>query len=543
MLTSLTIRTKAILGQAILTVLLVIVSLISYQTLENLQGNTDLFASHLLKAQGVVLNADRDLYQALTAQHEYLQMGTDRSKAQQLRADFDENSQQASDRMAAFLKDMQAYPEVTNRFGNFSNEFDTWKTAALQVFALVDAGQQEAAIKKTTETMPVFQKVRDYYNLGTEQLEAIATKTQEASDQMADSRQLLTIIISVVAVLIGVLFTWLLPKLIISSINLVHDKIEDISQGEGDLVSRIPVVTQDELGALAGSVNQFLNKLQQLIREIQQNANTLDSSTNELRNISVRSEQLTQQQHQQLDGLVTAFTEINHAVRDIAQHAQSAAGQTEEARSNAEHGMDLLQKNVEQSQLLSGSVNEASSMIMKLSEESERITSVLDVIRGIADQTNLLALNAAIEAARAGEQGRGFAVVADEVRTLAGRTQQSTADIQQMISSLKTGVQNAVIAMGKGSQLMDETLVMVNEASAVLSNIQGTISQATDMTFQIAAATEQQSTVIEEINHNLTDMNQGTQQQAKLASQTAAAGHDIASMTQQLRRLLGQFRV
>lgn len=125
MLTSLTIRTKAILGQAILTVLLVIVSLISYQTLENLQGNTDLFASHLLKAQGVVLNADRDLYQALTAQHEYLQMGTDRSKAQQLRADFDENSQQASDRMAAFLKDMQAYPEVTNRFGNFSNEFDT----------------------------------------------------------------------------------------------------------------------------------------------------------------------------------------------------------------------------------------------------------------------------------------------------------------------------------------------------------------------------------------------------------------------------------
>lgn len=543
MLTSLTIRTKIVFGQAILTILLLILSVISYQTLATLQHNTDVFASHLLQAQGVVLNADRDLYQALTAQHEYLQMGANRSNSQKLRADFDENSQQASDRMMSFLSSMSAYPEVTAKFGNFKSDFETWKSAALQVFSLVDAGQQDAAVAKTIATMPVFQKVREYYNLGTDDLEAIATKTQDASNEVANSRQWLTILLSAGAVLIGILLTWQLPKIIINSINLVHDKVEDISRGEGDLVSRIPITSQDELGALAGSVNQFLNKLQTLIREIQQNANTLDVSTNELHDISEQSDRLTQQQRQELDSLVTAFTEINHAVRDIAQHAQSAANQTEEAQRGTQQGIALLQRNVENSQSLSMSVNEASSMIMKLAEESEKITSVLDVIRGIAEQTNLLALNAAIEAARAGEQGRGFAVVADEVRTLASRTQKSTADIQQMISSLKSGVNNAVTAMEKGSSQMADTLEMVNEASNVLNNIQGVISQASDMTFQIAAATEQQSTVIEAINHSLTDLNQATHKQAELATQTSSAGNDIVKMAQRLRKLLGQFRV
>ena len=230
MLTSLTIRTKIVFGQAILTILLLILSVISYQTLATLQHNTDVFASHLLKAQGVVLNADRDLYQALTAQHEYLQMGANRSNSQKLRADFDENSQQASDRMMSFLSSMSAYPEVTAKFGNFKSDFETWKSAALQVFSLVDAGQQDAAVAKTIATMPVFQKVRDYYNLGTDDLEVIATSTQEESSEVANSRQWLTILLSAGAVLIGILLTWQLPKIIINSINLVHDKVEDISR-------------------------------------------------------------------------------------------------------------------------------------------------------------------------------------------------------------------------------------------------------------------------------------------------------------------------
>jgi methyl-accepting chemotaxis protein len=543
MLAALKISTKTALAPIILTGLLLVVSIISYQSFQNLKEKTEIFSQTLLAAEGTVLNADRDLYQALTAQNEYLFINTNPEKSSQIKSDYEENTQQASDRMAKFLSLMQIYPEIAPKFVNFKRDFDLWKNSSSEVIRLVDALEIEQAKSKAQIALGQFKTVREYYNLGTDLTEAISVQTQEETRNIADSKSLSIAVIAVVSIIIGLLLSWFVPRLIISSINLVHDKIEDISKGEGDLVSRIPVETKDELGALAESVNHFLNKLQILIREIKQNAGTLDSSTNELRDISVQSDRLTNAQHHELDNMVTAFTEINHAVRDIAQHAQSAASQTEEAQRGTQHGMALLKRNVENSQQLSVSVNDASKMIMKLAEESERITSVLDVIRGIAEQTNLLALNAAIEAARAGEQGRGFAVVADEVRTLASRTQKSTADIQQMISSLKSGVQNAVVAMEKGSSQMAETLNMVNEASSVLNNIQSVIGNANDMTFQIATATEQQSTVIDSINHSLTDLNQTTQQQTALATKTSTAGRDIATLAQQLQTLLGQFRV
>jgi methyl-accepting chemotaxis protein len=543
MLAALKIRTKTALAPVILTGLLLIVSIISYQSLQTLKKETENFADVLLEAEGTVLNADRDLYQALVAQNEYLFINTQPEKRNDIRSDFEENAQQALDRMNKFLLIMQIYPEIGPQFTNFKRDFDAWKKSSNEVLSLVDQQKIEEAKLTAQNALVQFKAVREYYNLGTDLTEAVAVKTKDEGKKTADEKSLMISMIALISIVVGLLLSWFVPRLIINSINLVHDKIEDISRGEGDLVSRIPVETKDELGALADGVNHFLNKLQILIRQIQQNAGTLDSSTNELRGISAKSDALTNEQHRELDSLVTAFTEINHAVRDIAQHAQSAANQTEEAQRGTQQGMMLLQRNVENSQQLSVSVHDASHMVQKLAEESERITSVLDVIRGIAEQTNLLALNAAIEAARAGEQGRGFAVVADEVRTLASRTQKSTADIQQMISSLKSGVQNAVVAMEKGSNQMAETLGMVNEASSVLSNIQRVIGHANDMTFQIAAATEQQSSVIDSINRSITDMNQTTQQQAALATQTSSTGRDIADLAQQQQKLLGQFRV
>lgn len=543
MLAALKIRTKTALAPVILTGLLLIVSIISYQSLQTLKKETEIFADVLLEAEGTVLNADRDLYQALVAQNEYLFINTQPEKRNDIRSDFEENAQQALDRMNKFLSIMQVYPEIGPQFTNFKRDFDAWKKSSNEVLSLVDQQKIEEAKLTAQNALVQFKAVREYYNLGTDLTEAVAVKTKDEDKKTADEKSLMISMIALISIVVGLLLSWFVPRLIINSINLVHDKIEDISRGEGDLVSRIPVETKDELGALADGVNHLLNKLQILIRQIQQNAGTLDSSTNELRGISAKSDALTNEQHRELDSLVTAFTEINHAVRDIAQHAQSAANQTEEAQRGTQQGMMLLQRNVENSQQLSVSVHDASHMVQKLAEESERITSVLDVIRGIAEQTNLLALNAAIEAARAGEQGRGFAVVADEVRTLASRTQKSTADIQQMISSLKLGVQNAVVAMEKGSNQMAETLGMVNEASSVLSNIQHVIGLANDMTFQIAAATEQQSSVIDSINRSITDMNQTTQQQAALATQTSSTGRDIADLAQQQQKLLGQFRV
>ena len=192
---------------------------------------------------------------------------------------------------------------------------------------------------------------------------------------------------------------------------------------------------------------------------------------------------------------------------------------------------------------LSGSIQDAAKMVSQLADESEKITSVLDVIRGIAEQTNLLALNAAIEAARAGEQGRGFAVVADEVRTLASRTQRSTEDIQQMIASLKQGVQSAVQAMERGSSQMAETLGMADKTRNSLAEIQQMVTQVLDMNFQIASATEEQSSVMDEVNRSVSELNGLTEEAAALSGSVLQTGNDLDALAQQLSGRVRQFKV
>jgi methyl-accepting chemotaxis protein len=542
MLSTLSIRTKISVGLAILTVLLLITSLTSYQTMKELRAENELLSQSLFPAEGVVINADRDLYQALTAQNQYMFINSDPAKRAAIRADFDENAQQALDRMHKYLSYMQNYPAVQEKLRSFETDFNSWKESSLKAFQLMDAGQTAQAQQQAKMTQPLFKTVREYYNTGTDEAENAAQKADADSTQIADNRSFLIVLIAIVSIGIGVLFSWFMPKIIVSSIARINTKVKDISQGTGDLVSRISVDSQDEIGALAKNMNQFLNKLQAMVQEIKQNSGSLAAATTDLNAISQHSEQLSNSQRRQLDGLVASFTEINQAIRDIAQHAQSAATQTDNAQHSTEQGMQLLQRNVDNSQQLSHSVQEAAQMIAQLADESEKITSVLEVIGSIAEQTNLLALNAAIEAARAGEQGRGFAVVADEVRTLASRTQKSTADIQQMIHSLKTGVHNAVIAMDKGTQQMAQTLTMIHDASDVLRTVQTTVTQVNEMNFQIAAATEQQSSVMENINKNLNELEQGAQQQVGFSRKTASSGQHLATVAEQLRNQLDQFR-
>lgn len=543
MLASLSIKLKTTIGLVILTILLLVMTVISYHSLNQLHARNKLFAETLIQAEGLVLNADRDLYQALVALKDYVYINTDPAKNEKIRGDYTENMQQALDRMNQFLSIMKDYPEVTTKLTKFHDDYNQFKELADKMFVLKDANADLDTIRTNSKIeLAQFKVVREHYNAGTDAVEALTQTIAKESDQASSAAKSLLFMIAAISIAVGLVLSWLVPKIIINSIQTLQAKVSDMNQGEGDLMSRIPVHSHDELGKLSGSMNQFLDKLQHLIVDVKNKVGTLDSASAAMNNVAHTAGKLSQDQYHQLDSLVTAFTEINHAVRDIAQHAQSAASQTEDAQKGTQSGMLILQKNVESSQTLSHIIHEASGSIQNLATESERITSVLDVIRGIAEQTNLLALNAAIEAARAGEQGRGFAVVADEVRTLASRTQQSTADIQNMITALKAGVQTSVAAMEKGSAQMDETLNMVSEASHLLSDIQGKINVAHDMTFQIAAATEQQSTVINDINQGITELNSVTQKQSELAGRASDAGNNLVQLTHQLNDALSHFR-
>ena len=538
----LSIRAKAAFGLVLLTLFILTIGSLNYMALEKMQGNTDLFAARLMPAQGVVLNADRDLYQALVAQQQLL-LGGDPQAAAALTKDFAENADQAHERMQNYLKLMSQFPEISSQLGGFESQYRTWRQQAEQVFPLMASGDRAAAMAQHLKQMESFSALRDQYNLAGELDEKLAAALRVRSEEVADSSQIWTLSLLSFSVVVGLLLSYFGPKLIVNSILAVYDKVEDISRGEGDLVSRLPITSQDELGKLARSFNRFLDQLQGLIREVGGDVGQLEVSTGTLRQISTQVGDLSENQRMQLSSLVAAFNEINQAVHEISRHAQLTSDQTHMAQASATQGMSLLSRNVEMNQQLAESLKDASDMVTQLADESEKITSVLDVIRSIADQTNLLALNAAIEAARAGDQGRGFAVVADEVRTLASRTQRSTEDIQLMIGSLKQGVQSAVQSMARGSGQMEETLGMADKTRDALSEIQNLVTQVLDMNFQIASATEEQGAVMDEVNRGVSELNSLTEQAGVLAGSVLQTGRDLDGLAQQLAGRVRRFKV
>lgn len=260
---------------------------------------------------------------------------------------------------------------------------------------------------------------------------------------------------------------------IVRPINAVVDALRDIAEGEGDLTQRLPVNTNDEVGQLSSWLNTFIEKVHKIIADFSITASELNANTEKLSLTAKDTERGVVNQMFEVQQVVNAVREMAAVVNDVAQTTDNA----EQADSETKNGKGVVTRTMLQIEGLAADINVASDVIDKLRQETDSIGSVLDVIRGIAEQTNLLALNAAIEAARAGEQGRGFAVVADEVRTLASRTQTSTQEILEMIERLQAGAHEAVQMMEKGKSQAEETVKQAEEASASLEAItKGVIS-------------------------------------------------------------------
>ncbi len=344
-------------------------------------------------------------------------------------------------------------------------------------------------------------------------------------------------------VLVIAVLMLLFRKLVIKPLRDGSSLMRELASGEGDLTVQLPVPNQDEISALLAGINQFTGKLRAMVQDMVESSQTLSGSAGELTVMMQESESRIEHQQHETSAVAAAITEMASTVHEVARNTANAAEAAQKANDSARSGHSTTEQAVKDINTLVTRIEDTATVINRLNEDADQVGSVLEVIRGIAEQTNLLALNAAIEAARAGEQGRGFAVVADEVRTLAGRTQQSTEEIREIIEKLQNGSVSAVEAMNTAQQSGQQGAQQVHSVAVALNEIRTLVQQINDMNTQIASATEEQSAVAEEISNNIARLNQIGQESAASSAESAQSSVNLAGVAQHLHEVASMFKV
>lgn len=349
--------------------------------------------------------------------------------------------------------------------------------------------------------------------------------------------------IAVAILLVIAVMALVMGRSVVGPARAAARAMRDVAQGDGDLRQRLDVVGRDEIADIAAGFNEFAAKTEHTVICVGQATSQIAAAAEELSAITHSSSEGMDRQRGEIEQVATAVTEMSATIQEIARNAEETAAAAAQADQDARSGGSTVERMVEANQRLAREVERIAESIRHFSQESEAIGGVLDVIRQIAEQTNLLALNAAIEAARAGEQGRGFAVVADEVRSLAGRTQQSTSEIQEMIETLRLGAQGAVSAIQDGETTTRETLEQASHAMTALSRIVDSVTRIRDMSAAVASAAEEQAMVAGEIDRSVVRISDLAEESLESSRQTAVASEELTSLGEGLQQLVGQFKV
>jgi len=377
------------------------------------------------------------------------------------------------------------------------------------------------------------------HNLGTVTVFMDNTSIQEKLSNLALSALLSAILLDVI--LLSALY-FLIKNLVTQPLTEVINALENIARGEGDLTQRLTLKNKGEIGLVTTSFNEFVDKIQVLVKSIQNSVQDTTAVSQAVHLASEETQNILKIQQEETDHVAAAITQMSASTKEIANNVQLTADSAVQVNSDANEVSTIVTESVNSINSLSEQLNDASKVINELESDVQDIASVLDVIRAIAEQTNLLALNAAIEAARAGEQGRGFAVVADEVRALASKTQESTSQIQTTIERLQTGTNSAVKVMEE-SQIKSKTSVANAEKSGEsISSILSSTEQINNMTLQIATAVEQQSMVSEEINNNINQIVSAGNNSLEQLNQVTSSSEKMHVASEKLNELTQQFK-
>jgi len=457
------------------------------------------------------------------------------------RGQMDVRDKELSERIVAYDK-LVTTPEARVLYDQFKTTFAAYRAGIAQSFTLAEQGRRDELIKLLLVDMKTVvdgsgKQLTDLADLFTKQ---VAAESQKSEEHYSNSRMIVILFI-VLAALATVGLAMLLTRSIVKPLGQALSAAQNVARG--DLTQRIESHGDDEVSHLLEALATMQQTLRDTLQGISGSATSLTTAADELNTVTRGSTEGLQQQNHEIEQAATAVNEMTTAVEEVARNAVSTSDATRKSSESARLGQERVSETVGAISALSGDVERTGELVRSLADQSQGIGKVLEVIRAIAEQTNLLALNAAIEAARAGESGRGFAVVADEVRALAHRTQQSTQEIEQMVSGMRSGSTLALESMHTSTARAASTLALAERAGEALVTITASVNEIHERNLVIASAAEEQAQVAREVDRNLVNIRDLSIRSATGADQTSAASHELSRLATSLQGLVGRFQV